>query len=476
MRTTVIRHPLGRWIDPAMAFSALHSDSPNSFWLDSGVGAADGMSYCGSSARVLSLEPGESAEAADAFFAEVAAALADHAASGSSDSASIDSASRNSASSDSAALGWVGWLGYELRSHTMAPTTVSFRSRYPDAALMFVDRCLEFDHSTQQVSLVALGNEWGDELLAWRDSTVAALENALPLPRPAVSPLLNPIARSATWPAFGPRVTWHETDAQYLANIAACQEAIVAGDAYQLCLTTHAEVDAHPDPLPTYLRLRASSPSHHGAFVRVGEVSVLSASPEQYLSVSVTGLIESRPIKGTRKRGADPVEDARLRDELQQNEKERAENLMIVDLMRNDIGKVSVVGSVNVPSLLAVESYAHVHQLVSRVQGQLLPGITGLDAALACFPAGSMTGAPKLSATTILDSLEKRARGIYAGAFGRFGMDGSVDLAMVIRSIIIDAAGVTIGSGGGITVDSVPSEELAEVKLKADALLAVLGA
>jgi anthranilate synthase component 1 len=147
---------------------------------------------------------------------------------------------------------------------------------------------------------------------------------------------------------------------------------------------------------------------------------------------------------------------------------------MIVDLMRNDIGRVSEVGSVSVPSLLAVESYPHVHQLVSTVQGQLAAGLSPIDAVIACFPAGSMTGAPKQRATEILDRLENRARGIYSGAFGYFSPDGTVDLAMVIRSIVLDPLGATVGSGGGITALSVPEEELDEVRLKAAALLAVL--
>jgi len=148
---------------------------------------------------------------------------------------------------------------------------------------------------------------------------------------------------------------------------------------------------------------------------------------------------------------------------------------MIVDLMRNDIGRVSEVGSVTVPRLLAVETYAHVHQLVSTVRGRLAAGLTGVDAVRACFPAGSMTGAPKHSAVTILDRLEHRARGVYAGAFGYFGLDGRIELSMVIRSILLDADGASIGTGGGITALSVPAEELAEVKLKSAALLAVLG-
>jgi len=186
--------------------------------------------------------------------------------------------------------------------------------------------------------------------------------------------------------------------------------------------------------------------------------------------------VHTSPIKGTRPRGSTEVDDQALRDELESSDKERAENVMIVDLMRNDLGRVCKPGTVGVTSLLAVESYAQVHQLVSTVRGELADGLDGVDAIAACFPAGSMTGAPKRSAAAILDGLEQRARGIYAGAFGYVGFDGAVDLGMVIRSIIMDARGCTVGTGGGITALSVPGEELAEAKLKAAALLAVLGA
>src|SRR5690606_11029463 len=183
-----------------------------------------------------------------------------------------------------------------------------------------------------------------------------------------------------------------------------------------------------------------------------------------------------KPIKGTRPRGRTTAQDEALHAELLGSDKERAENLMIVDLMRNDLGRVCEVGSVSVPSLLTVESYAHVHQLVSTVRGRLRDDVTVMDAVASCFPAGSMTGAPKLAAVRILDSLERRPRGIYSGAFGYVSLDGRVDLAMVIRSIVIDADGASIGAGGGITALSIPDEELAEAKLKAAALLAVLGA
>jgi len=444
MRHRLLRHPLGRWVDPSVAWPALLGDATNSFWLDSGPGAATGTSYLGASTRVLTDADGD-------LFDRLRSELA---------------GSRLVAGAvPGFSLGWVGWLGYELRAATMGEPVRE--SRYPDAALMYVDRALAFDHETREVWLLALGDEsarWTPDLSAWRDETVATLGNP-------IGGGQNP--RRDDQPA--PVVTWRYTADEYLAMIAACQRSIAAGDAYQLCLTTEAAVDVSPDPFVTYLALRESSPTHHGGLLVVGDVALLSASPEQFLAVSPDGLVSSSPIKGTRRRGTDAADDERLRTELEQSGKERAENLMIVDLMRNDIGRISEVGSVRVPRLLEVESYAHVHQLVSEVTGQLAPGLDAVDAVIAAFPAGSMTGAPKLSATRILDELERRPRGIYSGAFGYFGLDGAVDLAMVIRSIVIDPAGSTIGSGGGITALSVPAEELDEVHLKAAALLAVLG-
>jgi para-aminobenzoate synthetase component I len=433
MHSGLVTSALPRWIDPADAFARLFARADNAFWLDSGVEATEGRSFMGTG------EP----RVGGAELLDLVA---------------LDLAARRTEGLDGLPLGWVGWLGYELRSSTMGVDAVP-TSRYPDAAMLRVDRALAFDHQRRTVTLVALSREWTPELERWRSSTVAAL---------AVSSVIGP-----SDPGNAP-VSWRYDDAEYLAMIESCKASIVAGDAYQLCLTTEASVDATPDPFATYLAVRESSPTHHGAFLRVGEVSLLSASPERFLAVSPEGVIESKPIKGTRPRGATSVLDARLRDELLASDKERAENLMIVDLMRNDIGRVSAVGSVSVPSLLAVESYAHVHQLVSTVRGILAPGFSGMDAVRACFPAGSMTGAPKRSATLLLDALEQRPRGIYAGAFGMFGLDGTIDLAMVIRSIVLDAAGATVGTGGGITALSVPAEELAEAKLKAEALLAVL--
>ena len=385
----VLSASLGRWVDPAVAYRAICGDSDSAFWLDSGQGATTGTSYIGIAS-----------ETRTEFDRPVLDWLRDSLASEQVDSSDAP---------PGFTLGWVGWLGYELRGETMA-MPVARPSRYPDAAWLRIERALAFDHSTGLVTLMAL-----DDAEAWRAEVLDALARAAPLP----------VAQAAVGD-----VTWAHQDDEYLEMIAQCQQAIVEGDAYLLCLTTEVRVGGSPDPVATYLALRESSPTHHGALLRAGGVSLLSASPEQFLTV---------------------------------------------DLMRNDIGRVSKPGTVGVVGLLDVESYAQVHQLVSTVRGELADGLTGVDAIAACFPAGSMTGAPKLSATTILDRLERRPRGIYSGAFGYVGFDGAVDLAMVIRSIIIDQDGATIGTGGGITALSVPEEELAETKLKAAALLAALG-
>ncbi len=444
MRPRVQSAPLGRWVDPAKAYVAICGDSDAAFWLDSGPNAATGHSYLGLASRVTTDFDGPVLDWLRA-----------------STSRNVDT----SAAAGGFTLGLVGWLGYELRGETMG-VAVERTSRYPLAAFLTVERALAFDHAAKQVTVMAL-----DDVEGYRDVVLAALES-LNRRSPASSALAS---RDRDAIAKAP-ARWAYTDAEYLAMIENCQAAIVEGDAYQLCLTTEASVDAAPDPVATYLALRQSSPTHHGALLRAGAVSLLSSSPEQFLAVSPQGLVSTSPIKGTRPRGSTEARDWVLREELVTSDKERAENLMIVDLMRNDIARVSKVGSVSVTSLMAVESYAQVHQLVSTVNGELSDGLTGIDAIAVCFPAGSMTGAPKQSATEILDRIEHRARGVYAGAFGYLGLDGAVDLAMVIRSILIDKNGATVGTGGGITALSVPAEELAEAKLKAEALLHVLGA
>jgi anthranilate/para-aminobenzoate synthase component I len=192
--------------------------------------------------------------------------------------------------------------------------------------------------------------------------------------------------------------------------------------------------------------------------------------------VKPSGLVSTKPIKGTRPRSADPIKDKALADELRNNEKERAENLMIVDLMRNDIGRVVHPDSIKVSKLFEIESYATVHQLVSTVEGQLAPGETAVSAMAAAFPGGSMTGAPKLRAMEIISELEKGPRGVYSGAVGYFGFNGAAEFGMTIRTIVFEGTRAYIGVGGGITSDSDPMAELEETKLKAQALLRALNA
>jgi para-aminobenzoate synthetase component 1 len=448
MRPGKLRFTLPGWTDPEQAFIALFGDSTDVVWLDTGRGATEGVSYMGAASRVLR---------SDDTDRPVLDVLRDE----------LRGAALPPDPVGGFALGWVGWLGYELRFLTMGVPR-SRDSRYPDAALLFLDRAVAFDHATSTVSLIALGDFWDGPLADWRDSVVDALALAGQA-APGNAP--PPVGTPPDTPAV-----WRHSDTDYLAMIAQCQRAIAAGDAYQLCLTTEARVDGSHDPLARYRALRAASPSHHGGLLRVGDVALLSSSPEVFLSVATDRTVSTLPIKGTRPRGRTQQEDAHLRAELLGSDKERAENLMIVDLMRNDIGRISDIGTVEVTSLLAVESYAQVHQLVSTVRGVLRADLDPLDAVVACFPAGSMTGAPKRNATLLLDALERHPRGIYSGAFGYFGLDGRVDLAMVIRSIVIDPRGATVGAGGGITALSVPQEELAEVQLKARALLGVLGA
>ncbi|SKA90602.1 anthranilate synthase component 1 [Agreia bicolorata] len=358
-------------------------------------------------------------------------------------------------------LGLIGWLGYGVLGETLGMETIPDLRR-TDAALLKVVRAVMID--TQGAHLLAIGDEWLAENAQWRHDVLRQLA------------LIEGVGPLAPPPRPRPTTTrWADSPAEYRGKIAACFESIHAGDAFQLCLTTTIEVAGSFDVFDLYRRVRKTSPTHHGALLRIGGVSVVSASPERFLEIDPAGLITTRPIKGTRPRAADSAADDASREELRHSVKEQAENLMIVDLMRNDLSQVCEVGTVGVPGLFEIESYAQVHQLVSTVTGRLTPTATVADVLRACFPAGSMTGAPKRRAISLLQSLEMRARGVYAGAFGYFGFDGSVDLAMTIRTIVVDSHGATVGAGGGITALSNPDAEVEEVAVKAAPLLRALG-
>ncbi|MGD8168041.1 anthranilate synthase component I family protein [Herbiconiux sp. P16] len=472
MPLTLLRRRLDVELDPAVAFRALHAGSQNAFWLDSGVQAASGMSYLGASDDLRRWSS----------WAEVLEGLTEVGALASD--ASSPAADGTDARRDPAfRLGWVGWLAYELGTLDEERAGRVPHPAHPVAVFLRVDRAVEFDHATGAITLLALESPDAESWFAETAAALGAAARAAATGADAASTGPSTARSTAAPPlASAPlRIATVRHDYEtYKQLVEECKRVIERGDAYQLCLTNEFGLDdepgARPDPLETYLRLRAASPSHHGGYLRAGDTALLSTSPEQFLAVTPDRTVITRPIKGTRPRGAGPVEDALLRAELAASEKERAENLMIVDLMRNDLSRVCAVGTVRVTSLLEVESYRQVHQLVSTVEGTLAEGVTGPDAVAACFPAGSMTGAPKRSAMSHLATLEGAPRGIYSGAFGYLSFDGSIDLAMVIRSIVLTPGRASVGSGGGITALSDASDEVEETRVKAAALLAVLGA
>lgn len=261
------------------------------------------------------------------------------------------------------------------------------------------------------------------------------------------------------------------------ASIARVIEYIHAGDIFQANLTQQMRAPV-PDGLPDlalYARLRALSPSPFAAFLRCGaDMSVLSASPERFLSLAPDGRVETRPIKGTRPRGADPAEDAALAAELLASPKDRAENLMIVDLLRNDLSRVSQVGSVKVPVLCGLETFASVHHLVSVVESRLKAGLGPVDLLKACFPGGSITGAPKIRAMEIIHELEPTPRGVYCGSVAWIGFDGAMDSSIVIRTITRKGDTLLAQAGGGIVADSDPAAEYEESLVKLSPLLRAL--
>jgi para-aminobenzoate synthetase component I len=269
------------------------------------------------------------------------------------------------------------------------------------------------------------------------------------------------------------KITSNFTRAGYAAAFARVQDYLQAGDCYQVNLAQRFSASATGDALPAYLKLRQLSPAPYSVYLDFPEVQILCASPERFVSVH-DGLVETRPIKGTRPRDSDPVRDAKLACELSLHPKDRAENLMIVDLLRNDLGKCCIPGSVVVPQLFEVESYANVHHLVSTVQGKLAEGQDALDVLRGCFPGGSITGAPKLRAMQIIDELEPDLRGVYCGAIGYVGFDGNMDSNIVIRTLVYSRGKICCWAGGGLVADSVCDAEYQETLDKASAMLELL--
>jgi para-aminobenzoate synthetase len=362
------------------------------------------------------------------------------------------------------ALGWVGYLGYELKAECGG--AASYRSDEPDAAMIFADRALVFDHGTSTTHLLALAED-GDEGpgRAWLADTAERL-GEIAGQEPHYVP---PPAKDATL-----RLR-HDRD-RYLELIAHCQEQIAAGETYEVCLTNLLQADVAVPPWQSYQFLRRLTPAPFASLLRFGEISVLSTSPERFLRISADGTAESKPIKGTRPRGDSESEDILLRKDLAASEKDRSENLMIVDLVRNDLGRTAEVGSVRVPRIYDVETHPTTHQLVSTVTSQLRPSVSAVECVRAAFPGGSMTGAPKIRTMKIIDSLEAGPRGVYSGAIGYFSLSGACDLSIVIRTLVVTPSRVKYGVGGAIVALSEPDEEFEEIAVKATPLLRLLRA
>jgi para-aminobenzoate synthetase len=364
--------------------------------------------------------------------------------------------------------GFVGYLGYELKADCGSPNM--HRSDMPDAVMMLANRLVAVDHVRRRTHLVALCRGDEEEAEHWLDDAETAAREALAAPPGPPAPQT---------PAGGPGETQVSFRCgrgreQYLADIVRSQAALAAGESYEVCLTDQISTDASPDPFELYRLLRRRNPAPFAAYLKLGEMAVVSSSPERFLSVDPERQVEARPIKGTTPRDADHERDAALKAELTEDEKTYAEHLMIVDLLRNDLGRVCEVGSVSVPELMVVEDYATVHQLISTVSGVLAPDRTAAECARACFPGGSMTGAPKIRTMEIIDDLEDEARGVYSGAIGWFGVDGSMDLSIVIRTIVMRPGRTTIGAGGAIVMQSDPVDEFDEILLKARAPMAAI--
>jgi len=356
--------------------------------------------------------------------------------------------------------GFVGYFGYELKADCGGSS--AHRSSQSDAAFIFADRLIAFDHVEGCTYVVCFADPGKiEEAERWIAATSLRLASLPPLQEPDWA------EASKGGEPVGFRLS--RSHQQYLDDIAECKRRLFEGESYEICLTNKITAEVSPDPLPLYRTLRRINPAPFSAFLRFGDTAVLSSSPERFLRVGRDRWVEAKPIKGTSRRGETPAEDIRFAEELRLGEKDRAENLMIADLLRNDLGVVCEVGTVHVPYLMHVETYETVHQLVSTVRGLLREDVEPPDCIRACFPGGSMTGAPKKRTMEIIDELEGEARGVYSGAIGYLGLGGGCDLNIVIRTIVIDGERTTIGVGGAIVMQSDAEDEYQETLLKARA-------
>ncbi len=354
--------------------------------------------------------------------------------------------------------GAIGYFSYDLaRRLEQLPVVAEDAEHIPQMAIGLYDWAVVVDHATRRTSLVGQGH---DARTRVRWDQLCALFSTVGEPSSSVFRVMSPVVSNLEL-------------SDYAEAFRRVQGYIHAGDCYQVNLAQRFCAAAEGDPWVAYRQLRRISPAPFSAYLNTPSAWVLSASPERFLQV-MDGHVETRPIKGTRPRGADPAQDQAYADELRTSLKDRAENLMIVDLLRNDIGKNCAVGSVKAERLFELESFANVHHLVSTVTGTLAEGHDAIDLLRGCFPGGSITGAPKLRAMEIIEELEPHRRGVYCGAIGYIGFDGNMDTNIAIRTAIFSEGKIRFWAGGGIVADSEMEKEYRETWDKAANMLQLM--
>ena len=366
--------------------------------------------------------------------------------------------------------GAVGYFGYDT-SAWFEPTTrrqgEDAGGDRDDAGFMLFDTVLAFDHVQHRILLIANARISGDEdlksLYQFACAKIEFLERELE----------RALSLKRSHGGDGIRLVSNMAQEQYEAIVKKAKDHIAAGDIYQVVLSQRFEAEVGVDAFTVYRALRHVNPSPYMFFIRMGDRSIVGSSPEMLVRVEGRHAI-THPIAGTRPRGRSEEEDVRLGEELKRNEKERAEHVMLVDLGRNDIGRVCDYGTVRVPTFMTLERYSHVMHLVSVVEGQLAEGRDRLDALVSCFPAGTVSGAPKVRAMQIINDLEPTRRGLYAGAVGYLDFAGNLDFCIAIRSILLEGGKAYIQAGAGIVADSNPTAEYEETRDKARAMIRAL--
>ncbi|KAJ8451110.1 hypothetical protein Cgig2_026919 [Carnegiea gigantea] len=362
--------------------------------------------------------------------------------------------------------GYVGYIGYNLKVECGAASN-SHKSGAPDACLFFVDNFLAIDHYNGDVYVMSIHDK-NTHATSWLDDMQLKLYRL----EGSGTEVIEQYSLPALSSPFKAGFLSEKSRDQYIEDVEKCLEYIKDGQSYELCFTTQMRKDIKEvEPLTLYLGLREQNPAPYAAWLNFPkeDLCICCSSPERFLRLDKDSVLEAKPIKGTVSRGSTPEEDKQLKLHLQCSEKDQAENLMIVDLLRNDLGQVCDPGSVHVPHLMDVESYATVHTMVSTIRGKKREDVSPVDCVRAAFPGGSMTGAPKLRSMEILDSLESCSRGIYSGSIGYFSINGTFDLNIVIRTVVIHEGEASIGAGGAVVALSKPEDEYEEMILKARA-------